>query len=60
MWSLDACTTQLNTEVQHCHLYTNLINQVTSQLFSTLSNGSIYAQITCRNFCSLTHTDIGQ
>lgn len=51
---------QLNMEVQQCHLYTNLIHQVIRQLFSTLSNGNIYAQITGPNFCSLNHADIGQ
>lgn len=49
---------QLNMEVQDSHLCTNLINQVISQLFSALSNGSIYAQVTSPNFCSLNHSDI--
>lgn len=49
---------QLNMEVQHCHLYTNLIKQVISQLFSALSNSSIYARVTCPNFFSLNHSDI--
>jgi len=47
-------------EVQYCHLDTNLINQVVSQLFSALSDGNIYADITRPNFCSLNHTDISQ